>query len=213
MIAAMIGPPGSGKGTQSALITRDFGLAHVSTGDMLRAEVRAGGALGNEVAPLMAAGRLVPDELVTRIVEAWMRRADVRHGLVFDGFPRTVMQAEALDAILVSVGRRVDLVISLSVPLTDLVGRLLGRACEGRPDDSVEVIAQRMHEYQLKTTPVLDHFRAGGTPMAVVDGQGPIALVRRRISAELSAVMDSGRQSRSSSPARIAATTAVVRSG
>jgi adenylate kinase len=190
LIAVLFGPPGSGKGTQAAFMTRDFQLAHVSTGDMLRAEAGTGSALGREVAPLMAAGKLVPDELIVRVIAERLNHDDVGHGLVLDGFPRTVAQARALDAMLSGRGREVGLVLSLAVPVDVLVERLLGRAREqGRSDDTAEVIRERMLEYERKTAPVLDHYRASGVRVATVDGVGDVDDVRRRVRVEVAGAL------------------------
>jgi adenylate kinase len=190
LIVVLFGPPGSGKGTQGALITRDFDLAHVSTGDMLRAEAGTGSELGREVAPLMAAGKLVPDDLIVRVIAERLNRADFGVGLVLDGFPRTVAQARALDTMLASRQRGVGLVLSLAVPVDDLVERLLGRAREqGRTDDTAEVIRERMLEYERKTAPVLDHYRAAGCRVANVDGVGTVEEVRRRVRAEVAGAL------------------------
>jgi adenylate kinase len=186
VIAVLFGPPGSGKGTQAALMTRDFGLAHVSTGDMLRAEAGTGSPLGLEVAPLMAAGKLVPDDLIVRVIDERLNHEDVESGVVLDGFPRTVAQARALDAMLAGRGQGVGLILSLAVPVEDLVERLLGRAREqGRSDDTGEVIRERMHEYDRKTAPVLDHYRGSGARVATIEGVGSVDEVRRRIRAEV----------------------------
>ncbi len=195
MIAVLFGPPGSGKGTQSAFLRRDFDLTHVSTGDMLRAEAATGSPLGLEVAPLMAAGKLVPDDLIVRVIAERLGHDDVGTGVVLDGFPRTVAQARALDAMLEDRGQDVGLILSLDVPVDDLVERLLGRAREqGRVDDTAEVIRERMHEYQRKTAPVLDHYRASGARVASVDGVGSVEDVRRRIRAEVAGALSAPRR-------------------
>lgn len=186
MIAVLFGPPGSGKGTQAAFMNRDFGLSHVSTGDMLRAEAGTGSRLGLEVAPLMAAGKLVPDELIVRVIDERLNHDDVQRGVVLDGFPRTVAQAQALDAMLAGRGQEISLILSLAVPADDLVERLLGRAREqGRSDDTSEVIRERMQEYERKTAPVLDHYRQSGVRVASIDGVGSVDDVRRRVRAEV----------------------------
>jgi adenylate kinase len=193
MIAVLFGPPGSGKGTQAAFITRDFVLTHVSTGDMLRAEAGTGSALGNQVAPLMEAGRLVPDDLIVRVIDERLRRGDVQHGVVFDGFPRTVGQAAALDAMLAASNRHVDLVISLVVPAGEIVERLLGRALDQRrADDTAEAVRARMVEHEVKAAPVLEHYRSREITVASVDGVGSVEAVRGRIHRELSSVLDDG---------------------
>jgi adenylate kinase len=190
VIAVLFGPPGSGKGTQAELIIRDFGLTHVSTGDMLRAEASTGSALGREVAPLMAAGKLVPDDLIVRVIQERLRQDDARRGVVLDGFPRTVAQAGALDEMLVANGQQVGLIIALEVPVDDLVERLLGRAREqGRTDDTGEVIRERMVEYEAKTAPVLDHYRDRGARVARIDGVGSVEEVHERVRAAVESAM------------------------
>ena len=190
MIAVLFGPPGSGKGTQAERLIRDFGLTHVSTGDMLRAEASTGSPLGREVAPLMAAGKLVPDDLIVRVIQERLRQDDARPGVVLDGFPRTVAQARALDDMLAANGQEVGLIIALEVPVDDLVERLLGRAREqGRSDDTGDVIRERMVEYEAKTAPVLDHYRQKGARVARIDGVGTVDEVHERVRAAVESAM------------------------
>ncbi len=178
----MFGPPGSGKGTQGALIEAEFHLAHLSTGEILRAEASRGTAFGREFARVMAAGDLVPDPLIIRIVQSRLRRPEVRSGVLLDGFPRTVEQARALDAILVTMGRKADFVLALEVPEGVLVERLLKRAAaEGRADDTRKAIAERMHEYRTLTAAVLDHYRRTGVRVEAIDGVGTAETVFQRI--------------------------------
>jgi adenylate kinase len=182
MITILFGPPGGGKGTQAEHIAARLGVPHVSTGDMLRDEAAKGTPLGNEVAPIMAAGNLVPDELVVRVIEARLAAPDASRGAILDGFPRTVPQAEALDAMLRRRGRQVDLVLCLDVPEPVLVERLLGRAREeGRDDDNLDTIGTRLEVYRRETTPVLDHYRRAGVRVETVDGDAPIDEVTRRV--------------------------------
>lgn len=183
LITILFGPPGSGKGTQAAYITKRYGLQHVSTGEMLRKEAERGTDLGNEVAPIMAEGRLVPDDLIVRVIEARLREADAQVGVLLDGFPRTVAQAQALDAMLRRGAQRVDLVLCLDVPEERLIERLLGRAQqEGREDDNLETIQTRLEVYHRDTAPVLDHYRGvPGTAIETVDGDAPILEVAERI--------------------------------
>ena len=137
VIGIIFGPPGSGKGTQAARIEKDFRLKHLSTGDILRAEVAKGTPVGTEAGRIMAAGDLVPDELIVDIVRSRLPEAETGAGVLLDGFPRTLRQAQALDAMLAGEGHRVDRVLALDVPEKDLVERLLHRAAvEGRPDDT-----------------------------------------------------------------------------
>jgi adenylate kinase len=183
LITILFGPPGSGKGTQAAYITKRYGLQHVSTGEMLREEADKGTELGNEVGPIMADGGLVPDDLMVRVIEARLRDADAAAGVLLDGFPRTVPQAQALDAMLRRTGRKVDLVLYLNVPEDKLIQRLLGRARdEGRADDNLETIEKRIEVYHRDTEPVLDHYRdAPTTAIEEVDGDAPILEVAERV--------------------------------
>jgi len=182
MIGIIFGPPGSGKGTQAARIEDEFHLTHLSTGDILRSEVARGTEIGHEVARIMAAGDLVPDDVIIRIVQRILRDPDVSSGVLVDGFPRTLEQARALDQMLAQEGHRVDFVVALDVPESELVDRILHRAAvEGRADDTRDAIAERMHEYHKLTHAVLDHYRKQGVPVEVVDGMGDVDEVFRRI--------------------------------
>jgi adenylate kinase len=182
MIAVIFGPPGSGKGTQAARIEDEFHLTHLSTGDILRSEVARGTDTGQEVARIMAAGDLVPDDLIIRIVQGILRDPDASSDVLLDGFPRTLQQAKALDQMLADEGHRVDFVIALDVPENVLVDRILHRAAvEGRADDTRDAIAERMHEYHKLTAAVLDHYRKQGVRVEVVDGVGDVDEVFERI--------------------------------
>ena len=182
MIGIIFGPPGSGKGTQASRIEDAFNLAHLSTGQILRAEVQRGTEIGEEVARSMAAGDLVPDDLIVSIVRRRLPAAEAGGGVLLDGFPRTLEQAQALDDMLAQEGHRVDFVIALEVPEKDLVDRILHRAAiEGRPDDTQDAIAERMHEYHKLTESVLDHYRKQGVRVEVVDGTGDPDAVFERV--------------------------------
>jgi adenylate kinase len=189
LIAVLFGPPGSGKGTQAGFIGDAFDLAHVSTGDMLRAEVERGSALGAEVGPIMAGGELVPDELIVRVFEERMRHDDGRSGILIDGFPRTLPQAEAFDAMLRRAGRHIDILLSLDVPEEVLVERILQRAAEeGRADDTPEAVHIRMAEYDEKTSPVLAYYEASGANVQHVDGVGCVEEVQERVRSAFSSI-------------------------
>lgn len=180
MIGLIFGPPGSGKGTQAARVEREFGMSHLSTGEILRSEVAHGSAVGKEAARIMAAGDLVPDDLIDRIVESRLSRIDPTSNVLLDGFPRTTEQAKALDAMLAP--RRVDFVVSLDVPEALLIDRLLHRASvEGRSDDTRDAIMERMHEYHHRTASVLDHYREQAVPVLEVDGVGDVDAVFDRV--------------------------------
>ena len=173
VIGIIFGPPGSGKGTQAARIEKEFRLKHLSTGEILRAEVASGWPIGKEAGRIMAAGDLVPDELIVDIVRGRLPEAETGAGVLLDGFPRTVRQAQALDAMLADEGHTLDFVIALDVPEAELVERLLHRArVEGRADDTRQAIAERMHEYHKLTEAVLDHYSRQGVPVKRVDGLG-----------------------------------------
>jgi adenylate kinase len=181
MICLLFGPPGSGKGTQAELLTAALGVPHVSTGDLLRAEAAAGTALGRGVAPLLAAGELVPDELMQQVLEQRLRAPDAARGAILDGYPRTVRQARALDACLARTGRRVDVVLVLGVDETTLIGRLVHRAAEQhRADDNPASIAERLAGYRQLTEPVIDYYRGKGVPVLEANGTGDVDTVHRR---------------------------------
>ena len=181
MIWLIFGPPGSGKGTQARYLGSEFGLTHLSTGEVLRAEAAEGSEEGRQVASLMKAGQLVPDPVMVRIVNERLRRHP-EEDVLLDGFPRTVEQARALDELLTSEGRKVDLVVALTAPEEVLTQRLLQRAqVENRADDTRKAIEERMHEYHERTEPVLAHYRKAGVPVAEVDGVGDPGAVFGRI--------------------------------
>jgi adenylate kinase len=182
VIGLIFGPPGSGKGTQAARVEHDFKLSHLSTGDILRAEVARGTEIGKEAERIMRAGDLVPDDLIIRIVRGILRDPDVSSEVLLDGFPRTLEQARALDEMLANEGHKVDFVIAFKVPEDVLVERLLHRAAvEGRADDTREAITERMHEYRTLTAAVLDHYRASGVRVVEIDGVGDVEEVFERI--------------------------------
>jgi adenylate kinase len=159
----VLGPQGSGKGTQAARLSASHGIPHVSTGDMFRAAIAAGTPLGRRVEPILAAGELVPDELTVALIRERLSQADAAAGFVLDGFPRTLDQAEALDAMLAEIGRALDAVLFFDLADAVALERLLGRAQEEeRPDDTPEVIARRLAIYHEQTEPVVERYRATG---------------------------------------------------
>jgi len=173
VIGIIFGPPGSGKGTQASRIENEFQLKHLSTGDILRSEVAKGTPVGKEVGRIMAAGDLVPDELIVDMVRSRLPEAETGAGVLLDGFPRTLRQAQALDAMLADEGHQINFVLALDVPEKDLIDRLLHRAeLEGRSDDNRQAITERMHEYHKLTEAVLEHYRRQGVPVEKVDGTG-----------------------------------------
>jgi adenylate kinase len=167
----ILGPQGSGKGTQAKRIAAARGGAHVATGDILRAAVADGTELGRQVAPILERGDLVPDALMIDLIRERLQRVDA---YVLDGFPRTLPQAEALDAMLEDIGKPLDAVILLEVHDEVATERLSGRAvAEGRVDDLPEVIRNRLRLYHELTEPVVERYRRNGTLVAV-DGEGTI---------------------------------------
>jgi adenylate kinase len=195
MIGVLLGPPGSGKGTQAELLAPALGVAHVSTGECLRAEAAAGTALGRAVEPLLAAGHLVPDELIERVLEQRLAQPDAASGALLDGYPRTPAQAEALDRLLAASGRGVRFVVVLRVDERTLVDRLLRRAAtEHRSDDNPSSMAERLHEYHELTEPVVGRYRARDVPVLEIDGSGDVESVHRRIVEALTPVVAEARR-------------------
>ncbi|MGH7721457.1 MAG: adenylate kinase [Candidatus Dormibacteria bacterium] len=178
MITILFGPPGSGKGTQASIISKRFLLPHVSTGDMLRDEVAAGTELGHQVEPIMRSGGLIPDDMIVRIIERRLTQPDAAAGVLLDGFPRTVPQAEELDAMLERTAREIGVVLFFDVPESELRKRIAHRAeIDHRADDTPEAFIQRMREYEAKTAPVVEYYKDRGTRIEFVDGNLPIEAV------------------------------------
>jgi adenylate kinase len=167
----LLGPQGSGKGTQAKLISDAYGIPHIATGDILRAAMAEGTELGRKVKPIYDSGRLVPDELMIGIIRERLGRDDTENGFILDGFPRTLAQAEALDAMLREIGKDLTVVFVLQVPEAVSVERMLKRAeIEGRKDDTPDAIAQRLELYRRETEPLVDWFRARSN-VAMVHGE------------------------------------------
>ncbi len=190
MNIVLFGPPGAGKGTQSKLLTEKRGLPQLSTGDMLRAAIDAGTPLGLAVKATMAKGELVSDETVIKIIAERYDMADCKNGAVFDGFPRTIPQAEALDAMLAARGKKIDLVLELKVDDAVLLSRVEARIKAGgvlRSDDTPETLAHRLGVYYKNTAPLIDYYRAQGK-LKTVDGMAPVEAVTAQIGDILDAV-------------------------
>jgi adenylate kinase len=159
----VIGPQGSGKGTQAALLSDVHGIPHVSTGEMFRSAIAAGTELGRRVEPILAAGKLVPDDLTVALIRDRLAEPDAQPGFVLDGFPRNLAQAEALDEMLADIGRVLDAVLFFDLADDVAVERLRGRGREeGREDDMPEAIARRLEIYHQHTEPVVERYRATG---------------------------------------------------
>lgn len=177
----IIGPPGSGKGTQASRITESLGIEAISTGDIFRFNVKEGTPLGVEAKKYIDAGDFVPDSVTNRMVEDRLSQEDVADGFLLDGYPRTKGQVEALDAMLERAGKQLDVVLQLTADNAELVKRLLGRAeQEGRADDTAEVIEHRLALYEKETQPLVDVYAERGL-LVRVDGLGEISEVTERI--------------------------------
>jgi adenylate kinase len=179
----IFGPPGSGKGTQSVRLAEKFNLKHLSTGDMLRAEIAAGTELGKKMSSIMSKGELVPDEVVIEMIAAKIDSTKNVAGFLFDGFPRTVAQTEALEKMLNSRRMKIDSMLVLDVDHDELVRRLIARAEEsGRPDDKdPKVIENRIDVYKEKTEPIIEYCRKRGI-YEPVKGMGTIEDIFGRLS-------------------------------
>jgi adenylate kinase len=181
MRIALLGPPGSGKGTQGVVLRETYAIPHISSGDLLRAAVRDGTELGRKAKTFMDSGALVPDELVLAMMKERLAKDDCRDGFLLDGFPRTRAQAQALTKMLAEVGTPLDHVVSLTVSEGEIVARLRGRReQEGRSDDNDETVVQRMRVYTAETSPLLDYYRAHGV-LREVDGVGKPEEISSRI--------------------------------
>jgi adenylate kinase len=188
MNLVLFGPPAAGKGTQAKRLVAERGMVQLSTGDMLRAAKAAGTELGQRVAAIMDAGHLVSDEIVIALIEEALPKAEAAGGAIFDGFPRTVAQAQALDAMLKGRGSQIDRVISLTVDGPALIERIGKRfAQEGRADDNPETFAKRLDAYGAQTAPLLPYYQAQGK-LEAVDGMGSIQQVASAIDQALSRV-------------------------
>jgi len=182
----LLGPQGSGKGTQANRIAAEYGIPHIASGDMLRAAMAAGTPLGLKVKPIYDAGELVPDEIMVGLIRERLEEPDTNDGFALDGFPRTIRQAEALDATLREIGRELTVVFALQVPDGICVERLLGRATvEGRPDDTPEAIRKRLEIYHRETEPVIEHYRTQGI-LVTIHGEG----TPNEVFAELQAALE-----------------------
>ena len=187
----LLGPPGAGKGTQAERLVERFGIVQLSTGDMLRAAVKAATPVGLKVKDVMARGELVPDDMVVAIVADRIEESDARNGFILDGFPRTVPQAEALDRMLDQKGLTLDAVIELKVDEGILLKRIENRVAEMaargepvRPDDNPESLKKRIDAYRAQTAPLIGYYALKGA-LKTVDGMAPIDMVNAAIAAVL----------------------------
>ncbi|MCA9582902.1 MAG: adenylate kinase [Myxococcales bacterium] len=214
MDLVLFGPPGAGKGTQAKILVESLGIPQISTGDMMRAERASGSDLGQRFDSFMSKGLLVPDDLVAELLAQRLRASDAKNGAIFDGYPRTVPQADTLKKTLGDLGRQVDAVISLEVSLDEMIERATGRrVCEAcgqvyhlkyspppdsghcgscgsdrliqRKDDTEEVVRKRFEEYKAKTEPLLGYY---GDKVKAIDGVGTLDEVTERIKKAIESV-------------------------
>jgi adenylate kinase len=202
----LYGAPGSGKGTQANMLRSRFGIPHIATGDMLRAEIQRGTALGRKAQPILAAGGYVPDGIMIDMIRDRLREPDSANGFILDGFPRTIPQAEALDVLMRGLGKGIERVLYLRVDMHELLRRLSGRlvcpTCQRtyppgadrctvdataliqREDDKLEAVKPRIEIYLTKTIPVLDHYR-GEDLVSEIDGRGTIDEISSQVLAAI----------------------------
>ncbi len=192
MRLVLLGAPGSGKGTQAARLKDHLQVPHISTGDLLRAEVAAGSKLGLEAKEVMARGQLVSDAILLGMLEDRFSRPDTANGFILDGYPRNLAQADALDTLLKRIGQPMEAAVQLEVPTELLVERIAGRAAaEGRADDTPESVRTRLGVYNDQTAPVIEFFRQHGQ-LTVVDGVGSMDEVFTRIIEAIEPVREVG---------------------
>ncbi len=185
----MFGPPGSGKGTQSKMLAEKYNLTHISTGDIFRKEIREETELGKRVKNIVDRGELVPDSLLIEIIKKAIMDNSHKDGYIFDGFPRTVRQAEDFDRLLLELGMKLTTVLRLKVTDEEVIQRLKKRAeIEGRKDDTVEVISNRIKIYREKTMPLLDYYREQDI-IAEINGIGTIEEIFDKLVREINALI------------------------
>ena len=184
----IFGAPGSGKGTQSEVLIERYGFDHISTGDLLRAEIKQGSELGKAAKSYIDAGQLVPDSLIIGMIEKVLQERQPKKGLILDGFPRTVAQAEARDERYAKHATAVHAVLALQVAEDELVKRLLKRGeASGRSDDNLETIQKRLGVYHAQTAPIAEHYAKKGVHYAI-EGSGAISDITARIAKVIDAL-------------------------
>jgi adenylate kinase len=190
MNIVVVGPQGSGKGTQAKKLAATYGIAHIASGDLYREAIARGTELGRQVEPLLAAGQLVPDEITIPLIRDRLDRGDTLPGFILDGYPRNLAQAEALDEMLNEVGRSIHVVFEFQVPdRRQLIDRMLKRAAEeNRPDDTLEVIQRRLDTYDRETAPLVEYYRTTRGNVVGIHADRSIDEVFHEIEQSLSAL-------------------------
>lgn len=187
MYLVLLGPPGSGKGTQGNILAQRLGIPKIATGDLLRAAARDGTRLGKQAERYMTRGLLVPDSVILGLIEEVLASPDAATGVIMDGFPRTIAQAEAVDRLLRNRHAQVDGALLFDVPRDELVKRMIGRGRkEGRRDDTREAIEKRLIVYQQETEPLISYFRDRGV-LREIEGAGTIECVAERVKEAIAA--------------------------
>lgn len=187
MRIVLLGAPGSGKGTQAAILTERLGVPHISTGVLLRAAVEAGTELGRKAKSIMDRGELLPDDIMLDLIEERLQAPDAKPGFILDGYPRNLSQAASLDGLLDRLDKPLDIAIQIDVDAEQVIRRIAKRAeKEARSDDSEETVRKRMQVYEEQTAPVVDHYARNGLLTQVL-GEGSIEDVNQRIMAALKA--------------------------
>jgi adenylate kinase len=182
----LVGPPGAGKGTQAQFLATHYSIPHISTGDIFRANLKAGTDLGNQAKAFMDRGELVPDSVTNEMVKDRLTHDDVANGFLLDGYPRTIDQVNFLDQILTKKSQKIEKVLELTIDIPVVVARLLKRAQEqGRIDDTKEVITKRLEVYATSTAPLLAEYKNRGI-LVQVDGMGSVSEVEEKIKKALS---------------------------
>ena len=188
MNLVIFGPPGAGKGTQSKFIMEKFNLYQLSTGDLLRSEIKNKSDLGKKISSIMNSGELVSDEIVGNLIENFVSNEIYKNKIIFDGYPRTLIQAKNLDKLLKRYDQKIDIVLKLSVSLETIKKRISERrGLEKRSDDNEEIAIRRFETYEKSTEPVIEYYKKLNL-LKVVDGERPISQINNEISAIISAI-------------------------
>ena len=188
MNIVIFGPPGAGKGTQSKFIVNKYNLFQLSTGDLLRNEIKNKTPLGSEISSIINSGELVSDKIVSNLIEKFISNDNYKNKIIFDGYPRTLMQAKNLDDLLIKYKQKIDIVLKLSVSLQTVKKRILERQTqENRTDDNEEIAIKRFKTYEKSSEPVIDYYKQSNL-LKVVNGETGISKINSEISGLINAI-------------------------